>query len=736
MKMAPFLINGVMVNPEPIDMDDDPWRINPDDLEPEEPEPLQIAARALQDSDVYMSDRSFLRFLRDARPVDWTVKQRFAANFMLKAYTQKLLEAGFEVSTLPPPVKPGQYRSVKTNRNLWLIEYDPDPIIDSFMKSRFPGQQTAGFKDTQRSVWHVYPSVDSAEKILALSSGFNFKLSDSWVESSRDIVSKNDIPLAMSKAIVPRELKDVPGFGLPLYEFQLAGIEYALAHPRCVIGDEPGLGKTRQALAVAHIKDAFPCVVICPALVKHNWAREARAAWPERNISVLDAGQELPDVIPDVVIVNYDILADRSARGKKYAGQLSALKSISPRAVILDEAHKIRNGDAKRTKACEDLASHCKIVLALTGTPFVNRPKDMVSVLKTIGMLEPVFGSRKAYINRYCAPRVAAGKINDKGASNLEELNLKLRRGCYVRRLKAEVLKDLPPKVLSIVPIQLSDSARAEYDFAEQDLISWMEEQEMKLSLLAKGEYELAPGEPMPKLHNLAAAYRAQQLMRIGVLRQLAANLKLAQCIEWADEFMDEGEKIVLFAWHKDIVRKTSDELGVPYITGDVSPIERQRLVDRFQTDESLRSMVMNIEAGGVGITLTAASNVAFIELPWTPAEIDQAIDRCHRIGQQDSVNGWFLIAEDTIDEYIYRVIQNKRGVVTAAADGGESVAGSVQAEVVNWLKKGGSSVGRRRDHVEAGRDIQPETEGLGAIHEYNSEMRSHGELAGVAVGP
>ena len=179
----------------------------------------------------------------------------------------------------------------------------------------------------------------------------------------------------------------------------------------------------------------------------------------------------------------------------------------------------------------------------------------------------------------------------------------------------------------------------------------------------------------------------AEHLVRIETLKQLAAKGKLAAAIDWVRDFLGSGEKLVLFATHTDIVRGLAEAFDAPMIYGDTPVAERQAIVDRFQSDPECRLVVGNTRAAGVGLTLTAASNVAFLELGWTPAEHDQAEDRCHRYGQTaDSVNAWYLLAADTIDEDIAALIESKRAVVDAGTDGKESLGESILGGLLDRL--------------------------------------------------
>jgi len=249
---------------------------------------------------------------------------------------------------------------------------------------------------------------------------------------------------------------------------------------------------------------------------------------------------------------------------------------------------------------------------------------------------------------------------------DLDELNDRLRANCFIRRLKADVLKELPAKQMARVPLALANAA--EYRRAEEAFLEWLEE---------KGE-------------DVEAAQRAEHLVRIEKLKQLAAAGKLEEAIRWIRDFLESGEKLVVFATHRDVVARLATEFSAPSITGETPLADRQAAVDRFQSDPECRVIVLNTRAGGVGLTLTAASNVAFLELGWTPAEHDQAEDRCHRIGQERSVTAWYLLADGTIDAEIETLLEAKRTIVEAVTEGKAGNLG-ILGDLIERLK------GRRR---------------------------------------
>lgn len=455
---------------------------------------------------------------------------------------------------------------------------------------------------------------------------------------------------------------DLPPLGGELRPFQRAGVAYALNARRCFIADEQGLGKTIQALATIEAADAYPALVVCSASTKLNWYRETAKWLPGRYVEVLsgsDASLLLVSAA-DVIVINYDIL-------NAWAGQVGGpgqpdepgdLCSLPLKALVFDESQKLKNPKTQRTRAAQMLSksvADTAHVLMLSGTPIRSRPAELIPQLEILRRLQE-FGGRTRFKKRY----------SDAGAEHLVELNELLRRTCYVRREKSEVLKDLPAKERAVVPVEIDN--RAEYDRAESDLIRWLRDHA-----------------------GAAAAERAshaEHLARIQALKRLTADGKLKAAIRWIGDFLESGEKLVVFAHHIRIQHALLDKWpGAARILGDDDMNARQESIDRFQTDDDCKLFIASLQAAQEGITLTAASNVAFLELAWTPAEHDQAEDRCHRIGQEDSVTAWYLLGTDTIDEKIAELIEQKRAIVHAATVGEEIEAGgSIVDMLVNEL--------------------------------------------------
>jgi hypothetical protein len=445
---------------------------------------------------------------------------------------------------------------------------------------------------------------------------------------------------------------DVPALGGELKPFQRAGVRYLLQQRRSFLADEQGLGKTIEALATLEAADSYPAIVVCPASLKLNWMREIGRWLPARSAQMVD-GTRGPVAAADLTVLNYDIVA----------GRLEALAALGPQAVVLDESHYCKNPRAQRTQASQRLAEAVPsdgIVLALTGTPLMNRPPELISQLRILGRLGD-FGSGAQFGQRF------------RGSDAHQRLHWHLRARCFARRLKAEVLPQLPAKTRAVVPVALDNEP--EYRLAEQDVIAWLRSQPLDLREVDA---------------KVAAALRAERLVRLNALKRLAARGKLHAALHWIHDFLSSGEPLVVFARHREIQHALLERFpDALHVLGEDSQRARDQAVRAFQGpegDES-RLIVCSIEVAGQGITLTRASHVAFLELDWTPAKHDQAEDRCHRIGQQDAVNVTYLLAADTIDETIATLLERKRAVIGAVTDGREEEERGVVDALVAELR-------------------------------------------------
>lgn len=464
---------------------------------------------------------------------------------------------------------------------------------------------------------------------------------------------------------------------LPPYEYQLEGVRYALDHKRCIFGDQPGLGKTLQAICSvvkAHKEaevygESFPVLVICPAALKVNWQREFKTfagidavILDDRNKADWHRFWELKkpngESICPVFITNYESLKKFFVT-KETAKKRITLRSIHFderialfKSVIIDESHKCKSSKTQQSKYTEGICKGKKWIFGLTGTPVVNNNTDLIQQLKILDRLED-FGGYQKFVYRYCN--------GPKQSSHIKELNYLLWRFGFFRREKKNVLTQLPDKMRQYITCDITN--RKEYTDAERDLLGYLR------------NYRNASDEKLQR------AARGQVMVQIGILKQIAAHGKVKAVTEFIHDIIDGGEKLIMFAFLKDVVAALKSEFpGAVCVTGSENTAQKQAAVDRFQNDPDCKLIILNYRSGGTGLTLTAASRVGFIEFPWTYSDCEQAEDRAHRNGQKNAVNCYYFLGENTIDEKMYKIIQTKKDI----ADGVTGTTTQIEEDMVN----------------------------------------------------
>lgn len=465
--------------------------------------------------------------------------------------------------------------------------------------------------------------------------------------------------------------------------YQWHGAHFGFTNKRYINGDDPGTGKTIMSIVSVQAANAYPVICIVPKLVLYNWRNEWNMTIPNLKIAVLDVSKpDSPDWMHcDVFIINYDMLARKVNRSTdKTWSDVLQMRQWS--AIICDEAHALKSSSIARSKAVKALVKNIEYRFLLTGTPILNRPSEITNLLSILGRLESDFGGWKAFTARYCSGatvRLKKGRTITKndGAHNLFELNEKLKAsGCFLRRTIEMVLPELPDKQYTTVYVPIDNEH--DYRKAEADIVKFVSEYVLRDEEFKKS-IEHLPEEEQAKLKKERAndaaikAERGRILVMMGTLRKLVAKGKMSAIKEWLKDFDENEQKLVFFGWHREVVEGLARTFEGMEITGDTPAEVRTQHVYDFQNDPEKRMIFLNMQAGGVGITLTAACNCAFAELPWTPALVDQAVARLHRFGQKNAVNAWFLMTEGTIDEDIFHMITEKRAIFDAAMDGKES---------------------------------------------------------------
>lgn len=570
----------------------------------------------------------------------WTVNARYEKELLEFAQSYGFGVEGFSIEESLQPQQVA--RKIFAEKALAVIEFEYNTDVIESVKS-LPGKKW----DSKKKRW----TADKTPELLQFAFRHSFDVDTDLRDEIEGTISSAASRLEKSSA-VSAEI-EIPALSGELMPYQKAGVRYAVETRRCFIADQMGLGKTIQAIAAIEKEQCYPVVVICPKSLKENWKREWNKWVPSRTVQVINGKDDVQKA--DVIVVNYDIVSRF----------ISALKFVGLNGMICDESHYVKNPSAARTKAIMQIAKcvpQSGMVLLLSGTPITNSPQEIVSQLDILGVLGK-FGGKWAFLRRYAGAYYNGYHWDTSGATNTNELNIRLRQICYIRRVKNDVLKELPEKSRNIVTVSGSKDGMLAYVRAERDLISF----------LAENGYR--------------ASDSAQHLQKTNVLKKLASEAKLDAAYEWIDNFLSGTDrKLVVFAHNVSVVDALAKKYGNLRVSGRDDMDSRQHAIDSFQNNPDSRVIVLNLQAGAVGITLTAASDVLFVQMGWTPAEHDQAEDRCHRIGQTNNVQAYYMICSGTIDEDIYELIQQKRGVVDSVTDGDTQVSHTVLADLMRRI--------------------------------------------------
>lgn len=431
-----------------------------------------------------------------------------------------------------------------------------------------------------------------------------------------------------------------------LFPHQVEGVAFLLRRHRAILADDMGLGKTRQAIvALRQRAPEGPWLVVCPASVKHNWAREIGLVDQAAPVHVV--GPEAPPnpAYRGFVVVNYDILERHR----------EALAGLPFAGFVFDEAHYLKNRTSQRSRAGVALVNARSAetpVYALSGTPLTSRPRDLFMLLNVIR--HPMAKSFLSFAKRYCAAHHNGyGWVTD-GASNLKELAEQLD-GAMLRRTKDEVL-DLPPKLRTWVPVEVPEGAGvSEMRAVVQDLVRSVLRQRTGRA-----------GTDAAEIAGNASADRLRLVARVTKARNAVAKAKVGATVDLVKGAVAQGEKVLVFSCFDAPAKTIAKRFGeqAVLLTGATPAKRRQELVDRFQSDESVRVLVANMVAGGAGLNLTAARQVVFNDLDWVPANHWQAEDRIHRIGQTQPTFATYLSAPGTLDEFVARLLEAKAALV------------------------------------------------------------------------
>ena len=461
-----------------------------------------------------------------------------------------------------------------------------------------------------------------------------------------------------------RKRLDVPHPLYPYQEVAVAFLEARLDTKGAMIGDQPGLGKTIEALAWLSLQPkARPVLVVTQASIKRNWYREIEKWMPESTIQILDQGKDKLDPEASVVIVNYDLIWRENIEKQ--------LLSRNFKVIIFDEVTYLKERTAKRTKSAKKISRKAKFTIGLSGTPILNRPIEFYTFLNIISPKQ--FPSQFKFGMRYCNGYHNGFGYTFKGASRTDELR-QIIQPLMIRRRKNEVLTELPDKVRRDIFVDMPGDYYQDYMSAERDLV---------YSLRSLNEKDTVSEEF--EENNMWV------LSKLNYLRHLVGLAKAEISEETIQNFVDAGEKLVVFCHHHDVIDNIEQYLikkKVDYakVDGRTPTQNRQEMIDKFQDNENCMVFLAST-AMGMGVTLTAASNALFVERQWTPGLEEQMEDRIHRIGQDKGVVIHYMQIENSIDEKMSKLVEYKRHILDEILDGkrkrdrGDSIINDLLAE-------------------------------------------------------
>ena len=452
-------------------------------------------------------------------------------------------------------------------------------------------------------------------------------------------------PAEVSRKEIEDGLKEV--MKLELFPYQVDGVHRIRNKGgRLLLADEQGLGKTAQAIGYMALNpDCYPVLIVCPSVVKWNWYDEIKKFMKTPPRVEILSGRTPYYLNPktQVFIINPDILASWE----------SAFRKMDLGLLIVDEAHGFKSNKAYKTKALKGIIKRCYARIIMTGTPVLNKPVEIWNMVEfsAPGYLGRYRDFELKYLDKYSRGSLSAKKA--------KELHNSLA-DCMIRRLKKDVLQDLPPKIRSTISLHVQD--RTPIEEARKSAQTWI---------------KLNPDNP------------AGRMVMMGKLIQACSIVKLNLAIEWVDNLLETTDKVVVMCVYK----KTIDALVSHYgdsatkIDGSVTGIKRNEAVKSFQSDHNIKVIICQIEAAGVGITLTASHNTVFVEYLFSAGKMVQAEDRIHRVGQKDMVNIWYLVVNNSIEERVIQILNQKMAMINAVVDDNKNDDVLVSKDIADVLR-------------------------------------------------
>lgn len=567
-----------------------------------------------------------------------------------------------ELTRMALPSNPSPPANVRVTPDKVIIRFPYDKLMISEVK-KIP--ETRFHADTK--TWRA--PLKSLVEAVEFAQGFGLRVSEDAVDEAERVLKQREANRNASRA--SDGVIKVEGLGLDPYPYQRGGIVYASQKRRTFIADEMGLGKTMQALATIEHTNSFPCLVVVPPSLLLDWQYKIEEALPDRTVTLVKGRGDFPDHDTDFTVIGWSNIVHHT----------KTLVQRGYQGGIWDESQAYKNYKAQRTQAAIEI-SHSMlpdgVVLLLTGTPITGRPTEFEPQLDMMGRLKE-FGGRWGFFMRYCGAykKTVVDEFTGQKTESyhmdgtipkgrLKELNDKLREICYVRRLKKDVLEDLPDMLENIIYVEMTPEWWKEYNAAEADIITYFGELKAAIAL------ELGENATEAKIRAKIAARSAEHLVQLSVLKRITGQAKMTAVQEWMDARREEGNKVIIGAHHREITTTLAEANGGLKIIGGQSVESVEADKEKFQTlsCEEAPAIVLSIQAAKTGHTLHASSHALELELPWVPTDEDQFFGRAHRIGQTKDVQATRMLAAGTIDVATMHLLNVKRTIVNEGVDG------------------------------------------------------------------
>ena len=531
----------------------------------------------------------------------------------------------------------------KINKTLNLtFEFDNE-IVNRIKACDYNTRWNAEFKQ-----WIIPVNAYSKARAIQIIKDYNFQ----QVEQ----VFEEDVVVSYKQTEVDyaylRGLCDSRGFTYEPRDYQLEALGYALEKGNIINGDDVGLGKTFESIMYTETTNSFPCLVVVPASVKYNWQEKwLEITGNKREVAVIESSPKKSSPNnwnSEVVIINYDIIGKKQGKGATV--KFEELIKTDWSMIIFDEAHFLKEKTSQRSMAAKKITKGDMKIQMLTGTAVMSRPVELWNLLVLAKRETQIAKDWMQFITRYCGGyRGKFGWVTD-GATNVIELNRKLREVCYIRREKRDVLSELPDITKQIIQVPITNKTKIKR--AVNDLIEYIRD--------TKGD------------ESAEKAQEAEHLVALGTLRKLAIEGKM-KAIELylRDWKMAENGKLLIFGIHREGLDYLSTKFKSMLIAGGVSSIKKQEIVKSWIANDDM-FLFANMQSAGTGVDglQKVCSNMLILELAWRPSDLTQAIGRLDRSGQKSSTTVSYMLSDETIDNEMWSMLSDKEQVTEAVNKG------------------------------------------------------------------